>query len=117
MADVWFIDSIIKGTFEWNPEAAKQAESRFASVADIVEFYRKTFPEKIKALREVPGDTMAETLDFFGMMKMPRAQFVAFANNHSIHHRGQLASYLRASGSKVPNIYGPSADAEPAAAS
>ena len=116
-ADVWFIDSIIKGTFEWNPEAAKQAQGSFARVSDIVEFYRKAFPEKIKALREVPGDKMAETLDFFGMMKMPRAQFVAFANNHSIHHRGQLASYLRASGSKVPNIYGPSADAEPAAAS
>jgi len=47
------------------------------------------------------------------MMKMPRAQFVAFANNHSIHHRGQLAAYLRALGSKVPDIYGPSADAEP----
>jgi hypothetical protein len=25
-------------------------------------------------------------------------------------HRGQLAAYLRAMGSKVPNIYGPSAD-------
>ena len=40
--------------------------------------------------------------------------FVGFANNHSVHHRGQLAAYLRAMGSKVPNIYGPSADAEPA---
>jgi uncharacterized damage-inducible protein DinB len=55
---------------------------------------------------------MTEVLDFFGFMKMPRAQFVVFASNHSIHHRGQLAAYLRAMGSKVPNIYGPSADAE-----
>ena len=39
-------------------------------------------------------------------------QFIGFANNHSVHHRGQLAAYLRAMGSKVPNIYGPSADAE-----
>ena len=46
------------------------------------------------------------------MQKMARAQFIGFANNHSIHHRGQLAAYLRAMGSKVPNIYGPSADAE-----
>jgi uncharacterized damage-inducible protein DinB len=113
-ADIWFIDSIVSGQFQWNPEAAKQAVARFASVADVVEFYRKTFPEKIKALRGLPGETMAETIDFFGMMKMPRAQFVAFANNHSIHHRGQLAAYLRALGSKVPNIYGPSADAEQA---
>jgi uncharacterized damage-inducible protein DinB len=28
----------------------------------------------------------------------------------AIHHRGQLSSYLRAMGAKVPSIYGPSAD-------
>ena len=111
-ADIWFIDSILKGAFEWDPEAAKQAESRFTDVHAVVAFYEKTFPEKMAALRAMPGDKLAETLDFFGMMKMPRVQFIAMANNHSIHHRGQLAAYLRAMGSKVPDIYGPSADAE-----
>ena len=28
----------------------------------------------------------------------------------AVHHRGQLSSYLRPMGSKVPSIYGPSAD-------
>jgi uncharacterized damage-inducible protein DinB len=28
----------------------------------------------------------------------------------AIHHRGQLSTYLRPMGSKVPSIYGPSAD-------
>jgi uncharacterized damage-inducible protein DinB len=111
-ADIWFADSIANGKFEWNPEAAKAAEAQFKSVNDIVEFYKKTFPEKLKALREMPAAQAGETLDFMGFMKMPRAQFIGFANNHSIHHRGQLAAYLRAMGSKVPNIYGPSADAE-----
>jgi uncharacterized damage-inducible protein DinB len=27
-----------------------------------------------------------------------------------IHHRGQLSTYLRPMGAKVPQIYGPSAD-------
>jgi hypothetical protein len=27
-----------------------------------------------------------------------------------IHHRGQISTYLRAMGSTVPSIYGPSAD-------
>ncbi|MBI4886544.1 MAG: DinB family protein [Acidobacteria bacterium] len=111
-ADIWFIDSIIKGAFEYDEAAAKRAEGQFRNVNDVVEFYKKTFPEKIKALRAMPADKMGEVLDFFGMVKMPRANFVAMANNHSIHHRGQLAAYLRALGSKVPNIYGPSADAE-----
>jgi uncharacterized damage-inducible protein DinB len=111
-SDVWFLDSIINGAFEFDPEKAKQAEARFTSVNDIVEFYKKTFPEKLAALRALPAEKMTETLDFFGAMQMPRAQWVGFANNHSVHHRGQLAAYLRAMGSKVPNIYGPSADAE-----
>jgi uncharacterized damage-inducible protein DinB len=28
----------------------------------------------------------------------------------AIHHRGQISSYLRPMGAKVPSIYGPSAD-------
>ena len=28
----------------------------------------------------------------------------------AVHHRGQLSTYLRPMGSKVPAIYGPSAD-------
>jgi uncharacterized damage-inducible protein DinB len=28
----------------------------------------------------------------------------------AVHHRGQLSSYLRPMGSKVPSIYGPSGD-------
>ena len=110
-ADIWFIDSIAAGKFEFDPERAKQAEARFTSVADVVDFYKKTFPEKLAALRAMPAEKQSEILDFFGAMKMPRASWIGFANNHSIHHRGQLAAYLRAMGSKVPNIYGPSADA------
>ena len=33
--------------------------------------------------------------------------------NHSIHHRGQLAVYLRLLDVAVPSIYGPSADENP----
>jgi uncharacterized damage-inducible protein DinB len=113
-SDIWFIDSIAEGKFEWNPEAVKQTEGQFDNVDQVVDFYKKTFPAKLGTLKAMPGEKLAEVLDFFGMMKMPRAQWIGFANNHSVHHRGQLASYLRAMGSKVPNIYGPSADAEPA---
>jgi uncharacterized damage-inducible protein DinB len=112
MADVWFIESITKGAFEWNQDAVKQAESEFKNVDDIVAFYKKSFPEKLAALRALPAEKSTEELDCFGVLKMSRARFIGFANNHSIHHRGQLAAYLRAMGSKVPNIYGPSADAD-----
>jgi uncharacterized damage-inducible protein DinB len=113
-ADVWFADSIANGKFEWDPEGEKKAAAQFDTVQDVVAFYQQAFPAKLQQLRGLTGDKMAESLDFFGSFKMTRAQFIGFANNHSVHHRGQLAAYLRALGSKVPNIYGPSADAEKA---
>ena len=111
-ADIWFIDSILNGKFEWDPEKVKQAEAQFKSVDDIVAFYTKTFPEKMKALRALPGDKLASTISMFGNFDWPAVRYIGFATNHSMHHRGQLAAYLRAMGSKVPNIYGPSADAK-----
>jgi uncharacterized damage-inducible protein DinB len=111
-ADIWFIDSVLNGKFEWNPDAAKQAEAQFKSIDELVSFYKTTFPEKLQQLRALPAEKLTAPVSFFGMMEMPNVKYIGFANNHSIHHRGQLAAYLRAMGSKVPNIYGPSADAE-----
>jgi uncharacterized damage-inducible protein DinB len=109
-SDVWFLDSIIKGAFVWDPEAAKQAEAQFQSVNDIVEFYRKAYPAKLQELRSMSPEAAMRSVDFFGMFQSPAAVLLGLANNHGIHHRGQLASYLRAHGSKVPAIYGGSAD-------
>ena len=40
-----------------------------------------------------------------------RIQMVrGFLMNHLYHHRGELIVYLRASGNKVPGLYGPTAD-------
>ncbi len=61
-------------------------------------------------LRNQSGDSLATSVDFFGMMKKSRADWIGFANNHSVHHRGQLSAYLRSMGCKVPDIDGPSGD-------
>jgi uncharacterized damage-inducible protein DinB len=109
-ADIWFLDSVIGGAFNFDPEAAKAAEAQFKTVADVVAFYEKTLPAKLDAVTAMSAEHMTRTVDFFGMFQRPAVSFLGFANNHSVHHRGQLAAYLRALGSKVPDIYGPSAD-------
>ncbi len=111
-SDFWFLDSVAKGVFQFDPEAARKAEASFQKVSDIVSFYEEQIPAAVRRLRELPGEQLAEELDFFGKMKMTRAAWIGFANNHSVHHRGQLSAYLRGLGSKVPDIYGPSGDAE-----
>jgi uncharacterized damage-inducible protein DinB len=110
VADTWFLQSIIDGKFEFNQEAAERAEGSLKTAADIVAFYQKNVPDRIKQLRALPADKLTREIDFFGAVKAPAVVFVGMANNHSVHHRGQLAGYLRAMGSKVPAIYGVSAD-------
>ena len=110
LGDVWFLDSIIGGKFEFDPEAEKKSAAQFKSVKDVVGYYNREFPARVKQLRALPTDKLTQVVDFFGMMQMPNATYLGFANNHSIHHRGQLAAYLRAMGGKVPSIYGGSAD-------
>jgi uncharacterized damage-inducible protein DinB len=109
-SDVWFLDSILAGSFNFDPEGEKKVSAGFKNSADVVAFYQREVPERLKQLREAPAEKLAQTVDFFGMMQRPGAAYLGLANNHSIHHRGQLASYLRAMGSKVPAIYGGSAD-------
>jgi len=43
-------------------------------------------------------------------MEQPRHDVIRDTFLHSSHHRGQLTVYLRLLGSKVPSVYGPTAD-------
>jgi uncharacterized damage-inducible protein DinB len=113
VADVWFIDSIERGVFEFDADAAERAAAQFASVSEVAAFYEAKVPARLARLQRMSGDDLAAPVDFFGMITLSRAAWIGFANNHSVHHRGQLSTYLRAMGAKVPDIYGPSGDAEP----
>jgi uncharacterized damage-inducible protein DinB len=42
--------------------------------------------------------------------EQPRSQVIRDTFLHSAHHRGQMTVYLRLLGSKVPSVYGPTAD-------
>lgn len=110
LGDVWFIQSIIDGNFNFDAEAEKKQAAGFRTSREIADFYKREVPAKLKELRALPADRLTKVVDFFGMMQQPNVTYLGFANNHSIHHRGQLSSYLRACGSKVPAIYGSSAD-------
>ncbi len=48
------------------------------------------------------------------LMTIPRAAAIrSFMFNHLYHHRGQLSTYLRIAGERVPSVYGPTADENP----
>ena len=109
-SDSWFLDSIINGSFAFDPAAAKQAEAQFKTPGDVVAFYKEAVPSRLATIKSLSDDHLTREVDFFGMMKQPAVTYLGLANNHSVHHRGQLAAYLRPMGSTVPSIYGGSAD-------
>jgi uncharacterized damage-inducible protein DinB len=116
-SDAWFVQSILDGKFEFDPAASEKHEAQLATAADATSFYEKAMRDKVSQLRAASPEKLSREVDFFGFMKAPAVTFLAMAQNHSVHHRGQLAAYLRAMGSAVPSIYGGSADEPMQAAS
>jgi len=106
-SDVWFADSILAGKFEWGGESPTPAE--MTDPAAVAKWHESQLTDRLTKLRAMTPEQMLKPVDFFGTTGPAVAWLVAM-NSHSIHHRGQLAAYLRAAGSKVPAIYGVSAD-------
>jgi uncharacterized damage-inducible protein DinB len=103
--DVGFLRMIAANNF-----AAIKAETTATTVAGLADWYKHEFPKALEQVLALDGQHLSQTLEAFGVLKMPSAAFVLFCNNHMVHHRGQLSTYLRAMGSKVPAIYGSSFD-------
>jgi len=112
--DPWFVNCIADGAF--GPSGPENAESGIMTPADGAAKYKEGLTAALARVRALPDEKLAEEIDFFGMMKMAAVATLALMIKHSVHHRGQLSAYLRAMGGKVPGIYGPSGDSEPAAA-
>jgi uncharacterized damage-inducible protein DinB len=54
----------------------------------------------------MPGEKLTNVIDMFGIIQAPGVNFLALTVKHSVHHRGQLSTYLRPMGSKVPGSTG-----------
>lgn len=85
-------------------------DSLAAGLAQLDESFAAAL-EKIAAVDEA---LWAAPAKFYvgeqAIMEAPVGQIAWVLFLDAIHHRGQLSTYLRPMGSKVPSIYGPSAD-------
>ena len=105
--DVQFLDGIADLKFNMaNPAEADKPKT----VAQLVDWYGRNMKRGADRLRALSAEQLLTSIEFRGVFNLPAAFYLAFLNNHSIHHRGELATYLRPMGSKVPAIYGGSYD-------
>ena len=107
ISEEWFLQSILSGSFVWSGEPGPPAGTTFASVA---EHYAKVMPQLVEQVKALPPEKLVQQVNFFGMLNNSAATYLDVMNSHTIHHRGQLAAYIRPAGGKVPNIYGGSFD-------
>jgi uncharacterized damage-inducible protein DinB len=103
--DVQFLDGIADQNFVMGARDNKPTD-----IASLVAWYDAHAKRGIARVEAMTGEQLATPLGFAGMFNMPSVFYLGFLNNHSIHHRGELATYLRPMGSKVPSIYGGSFD-------
>jgi uncharacterized damage-inducible protein DinB len=105
--DVQFMDGIADLKFNMaNPAEADKPKT----VAEVVEWYGKNMKSGADRVAALSAEQLLTPVNFLGAFNFPAIFYMAFLNNHSIHHRGELATYLRPMGSKVPSIYGGSYD-------
>jgi uncharacterized damage-inducible protein DinB len=102
-----FMDSVVNGAFDLTP-TARPADVKTS--ADIAAWYGETYRQDEARVNALAADSLARVVDFRGRFQMPAVMFLDVGLRHSIHHRGQLSTYLRPMGAKVPAIYGESYD-------
>lgn len=118
--------SHIAGIYDWYSAVVNMAELNLddytydrgdlSRAANIAAKFEENFANARKALE---GLDEAKAMDEWSMTKgghkvippTPRIGIIRYVLcNHIYHHRGQLVTYLRSAGYKVPGLYGPTAD-------
>jgi len=110
LEDEWLLNCIANGEFTPPPDDSDACG--IMNPADAAARYKEKIPAALGRVRAVPGEKLANVIDLLGMIQMPAINFLAMAAKHSVHHRGQLSTYLRPMGGTIPGIYGPSADTQ-----
>ena len=97
------IDALESGKAEWAPPPMP------ATMREVVEVYDAQSAMMAQRWKQLPSTRWDGTLEFFGGERPASPMAWSFLFD-IVHHRGQITTYLRPMGSKVPQIYGPSGD-------
>ena len=110
LEDEWFLNSIADGQFAPPPDQSDACG--IMNAADAIARYKEKAPAALNRVRALPAEKLTANIDLLGIVQMPAINILAMAIKHSVHHRGQLSTYLRPMGGKNPSIYGPTADTQ-----
>jgi uncharacterized damage-inducible protein DinB len=104
-SDIQFLDGIADVKFNMETPEHKPKTS-----AEVAAWYDANIKRGVARVAAMTPEQLLTPINFFNVFNLPAVLYLGFLNNHSIHHRGELATYLRPMGSRVPSIYGGSYD-------
>jgi uncharacterized damage-inducible protein DinB len=107
LIEIRFMEAVENGAFDLSPRPMPDS---IKTPADLSAWYEANFAPHLDALINLSNDQLLKIVDFRGMFQLPAVTYLGFILHHTVHHRGQLSTYLRPMGAKVPAIYGESYD-------
>ena len=102
-----FLNAVAAGAFDFTPMPRPLS---VANSADLAGWYADNFAPHREKVAQLSNEQLLKIVDFRGVFQLPAVMYLNFVLHHSVHHRGQLSTYLRPLGAKVPAIYGESYD-------
>jgi uncharacterized damage-inducible protein DinB len=100
-----FMDTLPAGAFDLSPRPRPDS---IKNSHDLNGWYTENFEQRLDQLTKLSNEQLLKVVDFRGMFQLPAVMYLDFLLHHTIHHRGQLSTYLRPMGASVPVIYGES---------
>jgi uncharacterized damage-inducible protein DinB len=108
IAENRFYEAVTIGVFDMQNDIP----GHLTTPVQVAEWYEARFARNFDLLTRATPEQLLKPVDFRGMFTWPAIRFLSLGLHHSIHHRGQLSTYLRPMGAGVPAIYGESYDSK-----
>jgi uncharacterized damage-inducible protein DinB len=110
----WYTGTLTMDVYDMAADHLERGDA--ADIRATIELFERNVALARKALSTLTEDSLQSTWTMmYGertiIEPMQRAMVArSFLFNHIYHHRGEMIVYLRATGNKVPGLYGPTAE-------
>ena len=92
-----FLDAVAAGGFDFTPMPRPES---IRNSAGLVAWYTPNFASHLDKLSKLSNEQLLKVVDFRGVFQLPAVMYLNFVLHHTVHHRGQLSTYLRPMGAK-----------------
>lgn len=107
----WYVGTLTKDVYDMAADHLERGSP--TDIQATLDLFEKNVEKARAALKSVTEESLAadwtmKVGDRVILGPLPRGKVArGFLFNHIYHHRGEMIVYLRATGNKVPGLYGP----------